>query len=318
MFNLRLAKLQKTVEHVVQSRVHRLKFHPECFVKRDDELGFGISGSKIRKYQTLIPFFVNANVKEVVVIGSAFSNHVVGIIQLLIENNIQATLFLRGDKSRSKQGNSLLTSLFVEEDSIHWFSKEDWKDVNEKAKQYAQSKSHHTFVLPEGGTIAEALPGALTLPLDILRNEVELNAPFDHIFIDSGTGLMAIAVILGMAWLKRATTIHVVLMAGDEEYFHKKLREYLGYFNTLLKEEMPFPDNFRLHLPILAFGKVNEKVFDSIRHMARTEGFLVDPIYTAKLFMEGEKLVKQLQLRGRILFNHSGGALTLMGFQKEL
>ena len=109
------------------SRVHRLASFDsqsvKCYVKRDDELGFGISGSKIRKYRSLIPWLKQEKIHEVVLIGSASSNHVLSLCQLLIENRLKPTLFLRGDPSYSKKGNCIFSSLFVPSSSIHWISK---------------------------------------------------------------------------------------------------------------------------------------------------------------------------------------------------
>src|ERR1700761_5279772 len=81
--------------YATHSRVHSLRSFlfsgTTCYVKRDDELGFGVSGSKIRKYCSLIPFFLNQGIQEVVVIGNAYSNHVLSLVQLLIENQLSPT-----------------------------------------------------------------------------------------------------------------------------------------------------------------------------------------------------------------------------------
>ena len=139
----------------------------------------------------MIPFLLANGFHEVVLIGSAYSNHVLSLIQLLIENGLQPTLFLRGDPNRPFQGNALLTSLFISPAHIHWFAKEEWKDVESQAHAYAKQQKPTPFVLPEGGFCFEALPGTLTLPLDILENEEEKKLTFDHIFIEAGTGLTA-------------------------------------------------------------------------------------------------------------------------------
>jgi len=212
----------------VHSRIHPLRsFHSPFslyYVKRDDELGFGISGSKIRKYSSLIPFLLSSYYEEVVIIGSLNSNHVLSICQLFIENGIKSTLFLRGDPDRELIGNGLLLSYFVAMQDIHWFSKDHWHDVEKEALEYAKVSPLNTFVLSEGGSVAEALPGALTLPLDILKNEEEEKIAFDHIFIDAGTGLMAIALILAFAALKRKTHLHVILIAGDKKIFYQPIK----------------------------------------------------------------------------------------------
>lgn len=305
----------------VQSRVHPLQsFHfpnLKCYVKRDDELGFGISGSKIRKYSTLIAYLLNRTIEEVVVIGSAYSNHVVGLIQLLIENNIKATLFLRGDPNRLKQGNALFIELFVSSDSIHWFSKDEWSEVESHAYHYAKNQRKRIFVLPEGGFCDEAFPGALTLSLDIIRNEQEMTLQFNHIFLEVGTGLTACALILALHWLEHPCTIHCLLLAEDQNAFLNRLNTCKKMFQDCLQQEISFPENFKTHLPqkTKGFGKVPKFIFSSIRQIAQKEGFLTDPIYSAKLFVEAENILALDQYKGNALMLHSGGALTLMGFQ---
>lgn len=330
MIHWRLHYFQKCLTTIPQSsyplhsRVHPLRSflfpHTTCYVKRDDELGFGISGSKIRKYRSLIPFFLNTGIQEVVVIGSAYSNHVLSIIQLLIENGLSSTLFLRGQPTRSKIGNSLLISLFVSPNSIHWFSKTEWPSVQSFADKYAQQQQHLTFVLPEGGGCAEALPGALTLCLDLLENEKERGQTFDHVFIEAGTGFMASALILGLSWLEHPTLVHVLVLAQNQVAFLGQLTRCHTMFSQWLDLPCPFPQNFVLHLPQISgnFGQHSTFLFERMSHLAREEGFLTDPIYTAKLFIETHHLLNQGEIKGNILIHHSGGALTLTGFQEQL
>lgn len=318
-----LAKIPQAA-YPQHSRIHLLRsFHfpsASCYVKRDDELGFGISGSKIRKYRTLIPFFIHQGIQEVVVIGSAYSNHVLSLQQLLIENGIRSTLFLRGDRTRPLQGNLLLTSLFTSPSAIHWFSKATWQTVESQAHAYAQEQQHPTFVLPEGGFCAAALPGALTLTLDLQDNVKAMELNIDHIFIEAGTGLTAGALILGLHWLKHPATVHVFLLAEDTAAFVSRLKACHEMFMQLICTSCPFPQNFALHLPQLTgrFGQIHSRLFGSIAEIARKEGFLTDPIYTAKLFMESKHLLAKENIKGNILIHHSGGALSLFGFQEQL
>lgn len=312
------------IDYPVHSRIHLLRSFntpfSRCYVKRDDELGFGISGSKIRKYRSLVPSLIANEIQEVVVIGSAYSNHILSLTQLLIENGLQPTLFLRGDPDRPHQGNALLTSLFISPHSIHWFSQSDWKNVEEAAQTYALGKKHPTLVLPEGGFHPWSLPGALTLPLDLLQNEQKNTIQFDHIFIEAGTGFTASALLLGLDWLKHPAHIHIVLLAEDKEAFLIRLKACHAIFSQLLKREISFPSNFSLYLPLLTrgFGQINASLFENIKQIARTEGFLTDPVYSTKLFIESKQLIKQEQITGNILIHHSGGGLTLMGFQNQL
>ena len=51
------------------------------------------------------------------------------------------------------------------------------------------------YIVPEGSFCKEAIVGASTLALDILKNEKELGIEFDHVFVDSGTGMTAMSLI---------------------------------------------------------------------------------------------------------------------------
>lgn len=290
----------------LHSRTHPLKTFGDsqtpCFVKREDELGFGISGFKIRKYSSLIPQLLTNKIKKAILIGGAYSNNIVGLTQLLIENSIQPTLFLHGDTEAKKIGNFLLSSLMVSNDSIHWISRDEWSNVQEIAALYAKKQSKRTMIIPEGASVTESLPGALTLALDIIENEQQLNVNFDHVFIDSGTGMMACATVLAFAWLKKTTNFHVVLMAEEEREFLETLSDLKTQFESLIGEQMKWPfvkEKLKLYRPHVgrAFGSTNKTIFDEIRRIARTEGFLTDPVYSVKLFLESRRIIARKNIK---------------------
>lgn len=311
----------------LHSRIHKLKTFDtstaHCYIKREDELGFGISGSKIRKYAALMPYLLQNNYKEAITVGGVYSNHVVGITQLLIENDIKPTLFLLGSANYPLQGNFLLTNLLISIEQIHWVTRQQWPQVETMAAAYAQTCPHPTKIIPCGASMPEALPGTLSLALDILQNEEQLQQEFEHIFIDAGTGLTAISLILAFAWLNKKTQVHVLLLADNEKIFIKKLQQFQTSFEQLINEKLAWSsllEQFKLYPPTQAasFGAVNATVLQNIKTFARTEGFITDPIYSSKLLFEARKVIQENSLAGNILIIHSGGGLTLLGFQEQL
>jgi 1-aminocyclopropane-1-carboxylate deaminase len=316
--------VKQYIQTLPHSRVHPLQtFGENCFVKRDDELSFGVSGSKLRKYASLLCFLKKNGVKEVILSGNPFSNHILSLTQLLIENEIKPTLFLlKNRETVSLKGNFLLLSLFVEENQIHWVHESEWPHLDQCLEDYAR-EIPHSFIVPPGAFMGEALPGALTLALDILENERILGTEFSDIFIEAGTGLSAISLILGLAALQKTTKVHVLLLADDPLEFAKKMEEFRHIFNKLTNlnlSELQVQDQFEIHSPsqALSFGSTNSSIFKEVRDIAREEGFLTDPIYSAKLFFESRKILKDQRQDGPTLLIHSGGGLTLMGFETQL
>ena len=307
------------------SRVHKLHtFSDEkkqVYIKREDELGFCISGSKVRKYLSLLPFLQKYGCDEAVLIGSAHSNHVLGLSQLLVQYQIRPILFLLEPGDKTKKGNFLFTSLFVPKSDIYWIERKEWNNVLSLGREYILKRSSEGVraqLIPEGGLMPESFLGALTLPLDICRNQREMNCVFDHFFIDAGTGLTAIASILGLSYLHPYMHIHVIVMASTKAIFLDTLKEYHAIFVTYLGQSLPFPSNFSLYYPQNArsFGSVNHAVIETIKEMAQKEGVLLDPIYNAKLITEAKHIIPTIE--GNILLTHSGGGLSLIGYLDKL
>lgn len=299
------------------SRVHSLNNFPSLpgrkwFIKRDDELSFGISGSKYRKYTSLIPYLLQNKIENVLLVGSSHSNHLVGILQLLNEEKIKSTLYLSQTHDQILQGNRAFIKLLIGKSHVHTLPKEQWQQKDILIPLQLDSSS---LYIPEGADMLPALPGALSLAQDLARNQAENKVHFDHIFIDAGTGLSAIGLLLGMPFFDLKAHVHIVLMAGTSEVFHKKLLGYKAYLEGLLEVPIHLPTFFLYNASIgKAFGSTPETIFKEIQTLATEEGILTDPIYSAKLFYSAKEIANQSLLKGNLLCIHSGGGLTLSGF----
>ncbi|GJQ59293.1 MAG: pyridoxal-phosphate dependent enzyme [Candidatus Scalindua sp. AMX11] len=304
----------------LQSRIHRLRWfdRSDIWVKRDDELSFGVSGTKLRKHASIIPSLQQKGIEEVVVIGGAHSNNVLSAAQTLTENSIKMTPFLLGPPPQ-RTGNAKLLSLFFNEDEIHWIPRAEWSTCHNLANRYIEEKRSqgiNIMLLPEGGHHESALPGALSLMVDILRNEKESGVVFDHLFIDAGTGMVAQSLLAGAAALERKTTFHIVVLADSFTDFKSGLAQVIQQTEKFLHLTITTLPDHHLYYPSVAksFGSTNSTIFREIKRTAREDGILTDPVYSSKLFLTARKTILEQTLQGNILLIHSGGALALSGF----
>ena len=294
----------------LSSRVHKLNSFPSdgvtCYVKRDDELGCGISGSKLRKYASLIPYLLEKDISHLIIIAGPQSNNLLAALQIARELQLQVTAFLIKPRSLEIQGNFKLSLLFLNEQEIIWVDRDEWPNVEGMAQNYLNRLKEPGFVLNEGASVAEALAGSMSIANDIIKNEHNLGIVFQHIFVDAGTGFSAAGLIKGFAQMNHPALIHVLLLADDEQIFNNKLNNWIG-----IK-----PDNYCCFYPSTArsFGAVNQIIKGEIKRLAREEGILADPIYAAKLFYEARKYIERDKLQGTVLIIHSGGTLTLPAF----
>lgn len=311
-------KLYKLSNFILKSRIHLLKsfttHRRNVYIKREDELSFGISGTKYRKYASLVLFLEKNAIELVGVIGGAHSNNVLGLCQILRERGIAIKLFLRGEEREELRGNLLLTHLFIDKEDITWIPRADWSSVYQLAELQLKESEKKCFVIPEGANCLPAFIGAQTLADDLYDFIFHKKMYFDHIFLDAGTGLYASAFICRYAELGLDSQIHIVLLAENQESF-------ISQFNKLkvscrLTNTTHLLDKVCFYSPITApsYGAVNSRIFHWIKHFAKTEGILTDPVYSAKSLMTFECILESQALEGNILLIHSGGGLGLTGY----
>lgn len=299
-------------EWIIPQRIHSLRSSPDTWILREDESGFGMSGSKRRKMASIIPWLNAEEVKQLAIIGGANSNHVVTALQACRERGIRPAAFLLEGREGPKKGNAFLTDLLLAEEDIHWIHRSEWNEVEQMAEEWVNRQMVKTVVLPEGGACAAALPGAATLPLTWA--DASGQCPYDHVWMDSGTGISAIAAMLMCGKLGWNLTLHVVMMAGDETFFQDELSTVQTWWEVVFDEAAPAPCHYKLHFPPTArsFGSVNATIWTEVKRIAREEGILADPIYTAKLLFTVKNL--RATAEGRQLIVHGGGGTGLMGF----
>lgn len=293
---------------LLHSRAHKLNGfpHSQCFVKRDDELSFGISGSKYRKYSSLMPYLLKKGYTKLVVIAGPYSNNLLAALQMAAEHKIEVIPFLLEPHQLQIKGNYLYSRLFLDEKKIHWFKRKDWPNVNEMAKDFIKKQKDKIFLLEEGAYHKEAFLGAKTIARSILQNEKELQVNFKHIFVDAGTGLSAIALIDELTKTKPDCIFHVLSLADTPALFHQKFYQLSG--------KATFKGSVFQSSVAKSFGAINQTIKQEIKKVAIEEGILIDPIYSAKLFLNARLHIEEKSLTEPVLIIHSGGALSLSGF----
>lgn len=303
------------------SRIQRLRSFstPETpvYIKREDESSFGISGYKKRKFASLIPYLKQEAFEEVWLIGGAHSNHIIAAAQLFQEQDIPFRLALKKPSTPTSRGNLFLLALLSKQEDILWIEGQEWAQVEEIVEQHLQGKKG--LCIPEGGVLPEVIPGLCTLWEDILLTPPPLHWPYQHMVMDSGTGMSAAVIQVLLGLVENPPQLHVILMAGSESEYLNRYEQVHSWFRQLFSSFTPTRVKAHLHQPFTArsFGSVNATVKNMCLRMARQEGVLCDPIYSGKLFLQADHLIQTHQINGSTLLIHSGGGTGLMGFAEN-
>lgn len=297
------------------SRIHPLPLPSlhgnSVFIKREDEVGYALSGGKLRKFASLIPFLKREGFQQVIVIGGSHSNQVLAAVQLLRQAGLGFQLFLK-EGHHEGPGNGFLIEMLVPRSEWTVIGSKAWPDVEALAHDFAASQTEKTFVLPEGAWCPEALGGSLSLGKEILEQ-----GEFDHVLLEAGTGLSAIGLLISLAMSPQPPAVHVLLMAMEAEEFGQRLATAMEWtrqhYPQWVPDDLPAYKTYRPE-NAKAFGSVNTTIIKSILESARKYGILTDPIYSGKLFLEAERILASEPIEGNILLIHSGGQSSLPGF----
>ena len=103
-------------------------------------------------------------------------------------------------------------------------------------------------------------------------------------------------------------------MAGFEEQVQSAFQSWITPVTNVTWDDVS--SFVRVYRPLKprSYGATDAQLFEFIRHMARRCGILVDPVYSAKLFMRAFDLIAGQNCKGRILLVHTGGVSGMMGY----
>ena len=269
----------------------------------------------------MLPFLISKKVRKIILKGSENANNICGAIQIFKEFGFEVHAFLKKGYGKDLGGNAMLNQLLLAESEVTWFRPRDVKGIDQEIDRYLSKQKcsdDEILILPEGSSHTGSLPGAMSLALDIQKNEEQLGITFSTIFVDAGTGFAAQALILGLGILEHPAKICVIDIGGCEENFFQRLDDWgevlkgWGFSGTVAKEKVRIfkPESSK------SFGSVSRQDLDFIHQLAKKSGILCDPIYSAKCL----SMVKSLatHFSPPHLAIHSGGQTSLFGFTSKL
>ncbi|HIB68118.1 MAG TPA: hypothetical protein EYO33_24240 [Phycisphaerales bacterium] len=252
---------------------------------------------KARKYLSLIPWLREQGFERIRVAGSSHSGNVTQLGLLLRQNGMEPVYLFEG-RGGPPAGNQLLSQL------VYGSSfKTDSGDVD--------------FEIPEGGSHPAALAGSLGLAGSLVEKSLEQNTWTTRIFMDSGTGFSAAALLLGLGFFNLPCRVTIVSMTGQSsEDIQDICHSLSGDYGRLFDKPPRIPEFEVNHPPVgPSFGSVPAASLAEVAAFAQQEAILIDPIYTAKLSL----YYQQQRVAGQeALMFLSGGVRELLCFQGPL
>ncbi len=310
-----LAALPTPVEFLPRLSKH---LGPRIFIKRDDLTGLAGGGNKTRKLEYLAADAQRRGADTLVTVGAAQSNHCRQTAAAAARLGMKSVLVLRGEPCDQRTGNLLLDHLLGAE--LRWSGSQEREAVMDEVCRELALRGGRPYPIPLGGSTPL---GAAAFAQAVVELSSQSVPRFDRILFASSSG----GTHAGLAVGARITgfTGQVLGISIDEPL--AVLTQMVAEIATGTAALMGLPQKFEpadidANADYLGagYGVVGELERDAIRLFARTEGILLDPVYTGRAAGGMLDLVRRGSIRSdeNVLFWHTGGTPALWAYATEL
>jgi len=294
---------------------------PRLLVKRDDLPGLATGGNKTRKLEFLVADALEKGADMLITAGAVQSNHVRQTAAAAAKFGLHCCLVLSGQSPDRWNGNLLLDQLLGAE--IHWAGEQDRSQVMEEIAEEKRRAGHNPYIIPVGGFSIAGAAGYVAAMEELMGQLAQRNLRVDRVILPTGSGSTQSGMVLGAKALGFAGRIEGISVSRTVEALKPRMEALVGQTAASLGLDLSFSsDDFIVHDEYIGAGyaKMGPPEREAIRLTARTEGLLVDPVYTGKAMAGLIDLIRR-GVFGKdetILFWHTGGIPALFDYAEEL
>ncbi|MEA3334510.1 MAG: D-cysteine desulfhydrase family protein [Chloroflexota bacterium] len=294
---------------------------PRLLVKRDDQTGLAGGGNKTRKLEYLFAQAIAQGADTVLTEGAPQSNHCRQTAAAAAKTGLRCILILGGTAPMLEGGNLLLDRLLGAE--IIWAKDEERRETLKNRAAAAKDAGHHPFIVPYGGSNPVGA-AAYAAAFEELSTQLQKQGwQADHVIVASSSGGTQAGLAVGARATGFAGQLHGISIdqrAGD---LQSRLADLAAETAALLGQRMDFSaDDFIVHDSYLGdgYGIVGPAELETLNVLAKTEGLLLDPVYTGRAMAGLFDLVRQGDFGAgdTTVFWHTGGQPALFAYAETL
>ncbi len=294
-------------------------------IKRDDRMGIGGGGNKVRKLEYLLAEAKAAGATTVITRGAVQSNHVrltaacaarVGLrCEAVVHNPIGTD-----DEAYHHSGNPLLDSLFGA--TLHRtgsMKEADAAFIWVQAELIARDE--HVYAIPMGGSVPLGAFGYYQCAQEILEQLGSVKRTDLVVVVAAGTGGTQAGLVAGFLGTGvRVIGVSVWLpkdeIAATVADLASSTAELAGSKTGVSAEDVVVLDDYVGP----GYGFPTDEGVEAMRMVARSEGIVLDPIYTGKAMAGLIDLIRKNKLRDDDvpLFLHTGGSPGIFGYANDI
>lgn len=300
----------------------------EIFVKRDDTapLALAFGGNKLRKLEYLAADALRTGADTLVTAGAIQSNHVRQTAAIAAHLGMRCEAVLTVPPGLAKidhfaSGNRFLMNLLGV--TCEFSQSLDSIDVQlEGLAARLKSVGRRPYVVPVGGSSPVGVMGYLRGGIELGKQVAAMGIDLSAVVLASGSGGTHCGIAMSLAQCLPSTqVVGITVSCGVQEQTRKVSDLAVRTGGLLGMSELGAP-RIELWDDYFApgYGQCSADGIEAVRLVARTEGMLLDPVYTGKAMAGLLDGIERARFAndGPILFLHTGGAPALFAYQGDI
>ncbi|KAF0112143.1 MAG: D-cysteine desulfhydrase [Chloroflexi bacterium] len=283
---------------------------PQLLIKRDDLTGLAFGGNKARKLEFVLAEAQANGAKTLVTVGDIQSNHCRQTAAIAAKFGFKCILVLSGTEPDLANGNLLLDHLLGAE--IVWTVREERANTLKTVFQQAWENGERPYLIPLGASNPVGTFGYVEAIREIVGQKIDVN----WIVVASSSGGTQAGMVLGAHlynWSGKILGIcidhHALELQTTVTHLANEASERIGKDISISSQEILVNDRYLGG----GYAVAGEVELEAIRMFAKTEGILLDPVYTGRAAAGMIDLIKNgfFTQEDKVLFWHTGGSPTL-------
>lgn len=300
---------------------------PQVWIKRDDQLGLVPGGNKTRKLEFLVADALAQGADTLVTCGAPQSNHCRITLAAAVKEGLRCRFVIEErvpDSFREDgSGNHFLFRLLGVESLRVVPAGSDMAAEMQREVEALAREQRRGYVIPGGGSNAIGGLGYVAAVQELMAQSLDLGVSFDHIVVgsgSSGTHGGMLAGCLGFRYGVPLVGIGVSREPADQAPLVQReaqaVLDLLGVDVAVPTASVECVGGYWQP----KYSVPNARMVDAVQMLARTEGIVLDPVYTGKVMAGLIGLARAGRFRdgARVLFMHTGGLPGVFAFEREL
>ena len=297
---------------------------PNIWIKRDDMLGLTPGGNKTRKLEFLVADALAQGADTLVTCGAPQSNHCRITLSAAVKEGLKCRFVIEervpGTYSEAASGNNFIFHLLgVEAITVVPAGTPMAAAMQGVADELAQA-GRKAYIIPGGGSNALGGLGYVACAQELQQQFYEQGVRFDKVVVGSGSSGTHGGLLAGFLGNHIDIPLIGVGVSRDPVDQNPLVQQLAQGVCDLLGTGIKItPEHVVSHGGYWQpkYSVPNAAMVQAVQLMARTEGILLDPVYTGKVMAGLIDLCRRGEFAKdeNILFIHTGGAPTLHAYE---